>query len=357
MKINKQTSNLLNFIRWVSALLVVIGHLRSFLFVKYSKVLHHTIFTKFFYFITGFGHQAVIAFFVLSGFLVGGGLISKYRKKVLNNYELNKYFIKRFVRIYIVLIPALIIGYILDKIGVNLFKDLYNNIYHISAMNYNVLKRLDILTFAGNTLNLQTLLVEPLGTNGPLWSLANEWWYYILFPLMIIRRFRIFAFFLIIIFSCLNFKHVLYILIWVIGAMLVFVNKPILNKYLAFLIFLIVLIISRKFSGIFMDFLLAMSLFLLINSYIFTGNKVFFENLNTFMADFSYSLYLFHFPFLVFLISFLHFMNIKLLLQQFTLNVFIIYFIILILIYIYAYVMFLFFESKTKKIYTFIEKE
>ena len=37
--------------------------------------------------------------------------------------------------------------------------------------------------FAGNALFLQTILVPVLGTNGPLWSLAYEFWYYAVFPL------------------------------------------------------------------------------------------------------------------------------------------------------------------------------
>jgi peptidoglycan/LPS O-acetylase OafA/YrhL len=31
---------------------------------------------------------------------------------------------------------------------------------------------------------LQTILAPTFGTNGPLWSLANEFWYYVLFPLL-----------------------------------------------------------------------------------------------------------------------------------------------------------------------------
>ena len=72
-----QLSNTLNFLRWLSALMVVIGHLRSFLFVEYNLVENKTVFIKLFYFITGFGHQAVIVFFVISGYLVGGGSVEK----------------------------------------------------------------------------------------------------------------------------------------------------------------------------------------------------------------------------------------------------------------------------------------
>lgn len=40
--------------------------------------------------------------------------------------------------------------------------------------------------FLGNAFFLQTILVPCFGTNGPLWSLANEFWYYLLFPLLIL---------------------------------------------------------------------------------------------------------------------------------------------------------------------------
>jgi peptidoglycan/LPS O-acetylase OafA/YrhL len=35
-------------------------------------------------------------------------------------------------------------------------------------------------------MQLQTILVSSLGSNGPLWSLANEWWYYVLFGLLML---------------------------------------------------------------------------------------------------------------------------------------------------------------------------
>jgi peptidoglycan/LPS O-acetylase OafA/YrhL len=38
-------------------------------------------------------------------------------------------------------------------------------------------------TFVGNLAFLQTIAVPIFGTNGPMWSLANEFWYYLIFPL------------------------------------------------------------------------------------------------------------------------------------------------------------------------------
>src|SRR5207302_8969523 len=39
--------------------------------------------------------------------------------------------------------------------------------------------------FLGNLLGLQTVCVPSFGSNGPLWSLANEWWYYCFFILLV----------------------------------------------------------------------------------------------------------------------------------------------------------------------------
>lgn len=77
MTISPTLSNMLNFLRWFAAFLVVIGHLRSFMFIEYNQIISPSIFDKIFYFITGLGHEAVIVFFVLSGYLVGGGTLEK----------------------------------------------------------------------------------------------------------------------------------------------------------------------------------------------------------------------------------------------------------------------------------------
>jgi peptidoglycan/LPS O-acetylase OafA/YrhL len=48
------------------------GHLRSYIFQNYHELAHPGLLVKVFYFATGLGHRAVIIFFALSGFLVGG---------------------------------------------------------------------------------------------------------------------------------------------------------------------------------------------------------------------------------------------------------------------------------------------
>lgn len=97
---------LLDFLRATSALLVLFAHSRDFYFLDTGVVAQPGLFLKLFYFMTELGHEAVVIFFVLSGFLIGGSLADSIQR---GNFDLVRYLIARFVRIYIVYIPALVI--------------------------------------------------------------------------------------------------------------------------------------------------------------------------------------------------------------------------------------------------------
>jgi peptidoglycan/LPS O-acetylase OafA/YrhL len=128
----------------------------------------------------GFAHEAVMLFFVLSGFLVGGSVIRMLRQ---GQWSWKKYLIHRTVRLWMVLIPALAIGYTLDRIGVHYFLG-QGTVYDMGPDGpaWDILARLTPLTFLGNLFFLQGARVSPLGTNQPLWSLGYEFWYYVAFP-------------------------------------------------------------------------------------------------------------------------------------------------------------------------------
>jgi peptidoglycan/LPS O-acetylase OafA/YrhL len=349
--------NTLNYIRWISALMVIIGHLRSFLFVSFSQVEQKTYIVKMFYTATGFGHQAVIIFFVLSGYLVGGGVINKYKLRLTDYTD---YFIKRFARVYTVLIPALIIGLILDNFGYILFPELYTNKYQISAMNFDAYKNLNFQVLLGNIFNTQTILVDPLGTNGPLWSLSNEWSYYVLFVFLFINNLtRVLFLLLISIIGFYNISILIFGFVWIIGALFVLIDRQILHRYVSTVALLVILAISRKYHGYYIDFSIGLSIVLVINSLRYSNpvkasGPILLKDFNKKMADFSYSSYLFHFPFLVFTISVLNFNSVNILQMQPNIDNIAIYLIVLILIYLFSFGMYMLFERHTYKLYSAI---
>jgi peptidoglycan/LPS O-acetylase OafA/YrhL len=182
---NTNISNFLNISRWVAAFLVVISHVRHLILVDWKDVQYQTILGKSLYFITGLGHEAVVVFFVISGYLVGGLTLERWRA---NGPDLRVYANSRISRIYTVLLPALVIGFTLDIIGLQWFNasELYTDSaqYHTISLSKTISSDLDLKTIIGNIFILQTILVGTLGSNGALWSLANEWWYYCIFALL-----------------------------------------------------------------------------------------------------------------------------------------------------------------------------
>lgn len=75
----------LDLVRFIAAFLVLICHFRGAFFQEYTLLLgqQQNIVTFIFYSITRLGAEAVLIFFVLSGFLVGGG----------NNKESSKWYV------------------------------------------------------------------------------------------------------------------------------------------------------------------------------------------------------------------------------------------------------------------------
>jgi len=181
--LNHRISNL-DLLRGLAALLVVAGHLRAFLFVDFGQVAAPGILDRLFYLVTGLGHQAVVVFFVLSGYLVGGSVLTAYQS---GRWSWKNYALRRLTRLWVVLLPALLLTLALDSLGRHWghagYEGALNSLYS-SGPTPDAPADLRITTFLGNFFFLQTITVNCLGTNGPLWSLANEFWYYLLFPLI-----------------------------------------------------------------------------------------------------------------------------------------------------------------------------
>lgn len=149
----------LDLMRGLAALAVLVAHLRGNAFVEYGALppSQHSSLTVLFFFVTRLGHEAVIVFFVLSGFLVGGRVLTRLRDR---NFELYDYSVDRATRILIPLIPACLYT---AAIGIVCFGE-----------------GPPVGQLIANMVGLNEIVTDSLGGNGALWSLAYEIWFYIL---------------------------------------------------------------------------------------------------------------------------------------------------------------------------------
>jgi peptidoglycan/LPS O-acetylase OafA/YrhL len=168
-KVEQRQTNL-DLLRGLAALAVAAGHIQSYFHVDYSKIIKPNAFDAFFYFVCSQQGLAVMCFFVLSGFFVGGSVLDSFSQ---NRWSWTRYGIQRLTRLWTVLIPALFFTLALDMVG----KRIGDHVYYAGARD-------SFNCFCGNLFFLQTVTCADYGSNGALWSLANEFWYYLLFPLV-----------------------------------------------------------------------------------------------------------------------------------------------------------------------------
>ena len=175
----------LDMLRGLAALAVVVTHVRGFVFVDYGDIASPGLADKTFYLLFGLGHQAVIAFFALSGFLVGSQAL---RRILRGAWSFPEYLAARLARLWTVLIPALVLTLFLDLAGRSIggaagYEGAWNEILSSGPAPAYPADH-SPATLLANILFLQTIIAPVFGSNGPLWSLANEFWYYVTFPLI-----------------------------------------------------------------------------------------------------------------------------------------------------------------------------
>jgi peptidoglycan/LPS O-acetylase OafA/YrhL len=172
---------LLDFLRATAALLVLFGHTRDPYFLYTDVLAQPGLMLKLFYFITGLHNEAVVIFFVLSGFLIGGSLADSVQ---LGSFDLVRYLIARFVRIYIVYLPTLVITEAVFLFGSRLLSD-------PGAGHLRPLFSQQQLGFGGfsqaicHLAGLQGFSCPRWEQNPALWSLGYEWALYLLAPAII----------------------------------------------------------------------------------------------------------------------------------------------------------------------------
>ena len=216
----------LDAIRGVAALVVFLAHGRNMFFGNVGALARSNAFAAApsgDQEAAGIGHHAVIVFFVLSGYLVGGGVLKGMKT---GRWSWPVYLRQRLARLWVVLLPALAIGLMLDLAGIRGAGpgSLYQAPVGQSVVIHPVAQGLNLATLLGNIVFLQRIKVGDFGSNGALWSVANEFWYYIAFPLLVIlvrtvslstRALCILA--LSLICWLTGFPVVLYFSIWLLG--------------------------------------------------------------------------------------------------------------------------------------------
>jgi peptidoglycan/LPS O-acetylase OafA/YrhL len=170
---NGWQSILIALVRGIAAVEVVAGHLRALFYPGMRTIADPPLWFQGFAFFTGFGHQAVLLFFVVSGWLVGGSLLDKWHQPdAIANYAID-----RASRLWTVLIPVFVLTVLLAFVQGDV---------SAGAVNFSRDNEFSAFTLLANLLGLQMIVAPTFGDNFALWSLANETWYYVLFPLLVI---------------------------------------------------------------------------------------------------------------------------------------------------------------------------
>jgi peptidoglycan/LPS O-acetylase OafA/YrhL len=294
---NSYASSLLDMIRFLAAFMVLLYHAGVF-FIP--------------------GYQAVMVFFVLSGYFISSSVLKLIRE---NKWSWSFYLINRITRLWIVLLPALLMT--LFWAGMN-FK-FYGVTGIADDLNWKV--------FIGNCVFLQDISFPVYGSNGPLWSLTYEFWYYILFPCIALIFYsssfikRILYLLIVICLSIfLGPKIMGYFLIWLMGTF-VLLLKPIIIRSsvirkLIVCCSLVIAVLSTSLLykllhinhptwttnqffpdllvGIAFCFLFYLFLSFYNDSHSSSENKKLFKTAKL-LAGFSYTLYLTHYPLVQFL--------------------------------------------------------
>lgn len=315
----------LDALRGLAALVVALGHARGLFFAtlisgassdtgataKAAEVAERI----------SIGHEAVIVFFVLSGYLVGGSVL---RAVSAGKWSWKDYLIKRIVRLWIVLIPAILIGVAIDNFGMQLFNQAGGIYSAPSGQDYvtpGVLAEgYAPSTILGNVFFLQSVFFPMAGVNQPLWSLANEFWYYLLFPLILfavrpkmelVRR-VVCVLGVVAIIALIGVHASFLFLTWTLGALVAWAPRLIPQRWsaktalVAGLLFAIAFFSAKKFglsliAGETLLAILSGGLIYVLKCHVGTTQPSPYSRIARFFSKISYTLYLTHLPFLVLL--------------------------------------------------------
>jgi peptidoglycan/LPS O-acetylase OafA/YrhL len=315
---NSENFVYLDLARGLAAVAVLVSHARVMTLDDWSG---GSAIALSWYGLTAFGHQSVVIFFVLSGFFISRSIFSAHHR---GNWSWAHYLTQRLTRLGIVLVPALILTSLLDLwgIGSEVAPELYAGTSGNPMISFNVLSHLSLPIGLANLFFLQKVITEPLGSNVALWSLAYEFWYYILFPCLwsgmqkttkpSARVFQIAI--AIAVLLLLNREGSYLFCVWLMGAACAWISEkhvlPPVNRWVSiggWTLFLIVLALTvlKKFHGyedIFLGFTFAPLVLLMSSRHVKPYSWA--VGISKWLSETSYTLYAVHVPIVVFMAAF-----------------------------------------------------
>lgn len=296
---------LLNTARWVSAAFVLLGH-ATLLVLHPATSAHDGLAAYVLTFLARSRFSAVTIFFVISGFLVGGGVL-----RAGERFRWRIYWANRFARIYIVLIPALLLTAGLDGLAylIKPVSPVYSSPWPSGVMGGEPpLTHYGAINILVSLFSLEPLS-QPLGSNTSLWSLGYEWIFYFLLPVIfqLGRALRLgtgFGYGVMLLGPALllpfgKFDTAGYWLIWCAGAFARILVGSSSRHRIASIIggvgFLLALVAKVHGHAPWSELLLGISFALLLSNERVLSWRLH-ERLDKKLADCSYSLYVTHMP-------------------------------------------------------------
>ena len=162
---NRQLSAYLDLMRVVCAVLVVLSHLG-----------HGHLVGGYLWPFTAMGNEAVMAFFVLSGFVIA--FVTDQREQTVAVYAS-----ARLARLYSVIIPTMLLTLVLDTVGQSINAETYTR-SHATSSGGPVAG----YVLSATMLNQSWGLNQHFGSNGAYWSIPFEFWYYFMFGAVMLLK-------------------------------------------------------------------------------------------------------------------------------------------------------------------------
>jgi peptidoglycan/LPS O-acetylase OafA/YrhL len=169
----------LHHLRWLAAAAVAVSHIRQNLIAGNEQEAHHGILTTVVFSVSDFGGAAVMVFFVLSGFLVGGKALDLFQSSSVAR-DWPHFLVDRFSRTFVVLWPALALagGAMLLLRVIAPDAPFMTSAHWGPALYRPINGDISVQSWLGAAALVNGLASPMLQINGPLWSLAFEWFYY-----------------------------------------------------------------------------------------------------------------------------------------------------------------------------------